>query len=235
MPNSIFEPVTGGFKWPVDQDGYEIVPVEDVDEVPRLAQAGNFYRSDVQDRHLLRRGVIRRKGGTDRWYRPLEEVPGMARRLASLDRQDNRGIPEDKDILEFASRYGLLGNHQTEHVADWIILARYLSAFAAAIDRDDKTLAREIFNDRVVPPMTVRLVGSKTGRPTANWSLAVAPTNLSGAVWLQIANELTTGKRMHKCEAPDCLEWFPFRGNKRFCDDRCRNSAHRYEKRGLQG
>ena len=74
----------------------------------------------------------------------------------------------------------------------------------------------------VVPDMTVRLVGSKAGRPTANWNLEVQPTNLMAFAWLQIASELTVGRGMKKCEAQDCLEWFPERSNKRFCSNRCK-------------
>ena len=83
-----------------------------------------------------------------------------------------------------------------------------------------------MFNDAVLPSMTVRLVGSKVGKPTANWKLEVEPVNLMALAWLQIASELTIGKRMKKCEASDCLEWFPDRSNKRFCNNRCKMAHH---------
>lgn len=233
MRRDQFDPVFGQFQWPVDQDGYEIVAPEKAANAVRLSNAAAFYRDELQEADLLGRGVIRRKGGPDRWYRPMVDTPGMARQLASLHREDDHKSPRNGDIRRFVARFGLLANPDGEYVADWIYTIRYLAAFARAIDRGDKALAREIFNERIVPPMTVRLRGSKDGRPTANWSLAIAPTNLMGAAWLQIAGELTSGIGMQKCAAPDCLDWFPERSNKRFCNDRCRNAAHRHLKAGV--
>ena len=98
----------------------------------------------------------------------------------------------------------------------------------------DKIKAREVFNDAVVPGMTVRVVGSKSGRLTANWKLEVEPVNLIALAWLQIAAELTTGRAMKKCNAPDCLEWFSDRSNKRFCNNRCKMAFHRQYSKDLQ-
>jgi len=115
------------------------------------------------------------------------------------------------------------------YVRDMVQTCKYLHVFASAIDRGDKTKAREVFNDAVVPSMTVRLVGSKKGRTTANWKLEVEPVNLIALAWLQIASEITLGKRSQKCEAPDCLEWFPLKSNKRFCNNRCKMAYHHYQ------
>ena len=81
-----------------------------------------------------------------------------------------------------------------------------------------------------VPGMTVRLVGSMSGRLTASWNLEVEPVNLIALAWLQIAAELTIGKVMKKCVSPKCLEWFPNRSNKRFCNNRCKMAFHRHHR-----
>jgi predicted RNA-binding Zn ribbon-like protein len=133
---------------------------------------------------------------------------------------------KNHDILEFAGQYGLLTGDQVMRVRDLIYTAKYLSLFAQAVDEGRKHQARQVFNERVAPHMTVKLVGSKSGKPTANWSLEVEPTDLIAVAWLQMAQELTQDKRLKKCNAPDCLEWFPDRSNKRFCNNRCKMAFH---------
>lgn len=229
----MFDGVSGEIEWPLDKDGYEIIPLEPDSAVEKQGLAAQFNRPDKQGEMLLKRGVIRRKGGAIRNYRPMEENPGLARRLAGIySDKATYTDPTDQDILEFASKYGLLNGDGEELVRDWVYAAKYIHLFAEAIDRGNKASAREIFNDRVTPHMTVRLVGSKAGKLTANWTMAVTPTNLLGALWMQIAAELTHGAKMQKCDAADCREWFPARPNKRFCNNRCKTANHRLEKVG---
>ena len=112
-------------------------------------------------------------------------------------------------------------------VRDVVYTSKYLHVFAQAIDREQKKMAREVFNQAVVPSMTVRMVGSKTGKPTANWSLNIVPTDLMAAAWLQMAGEMTKGDKMKKCEAPNCSDWFSYRANKKFCGNRCKMAFHK--------
>lgn len=228
----MFDRTSGALKWAVDTDGYEIVHEDNsAEDVPTQLEA-NFYRPALQEAAYMRRGVIRRKGGELRNYEPMTEAPGIARRLVdmyAIDPHSQR--PSDEEILDFVGRYGLLAETDAMAVRDLIYMAKYLHLFAQAIDSGKKQLAREVFNERVMPRMTVRLVGSKSGRLTANWNLEVAPTSLFGVAWLQMAQELTQGKKLKKCDAPDCLEWFPDRSNKRFCDNRCKMAYHKYRTR----
>jgi|TARA_B100000315_G_scaffold256894_1_gene304049 hypothetical protein len=225
----VFDAATGKFEWAVDQAGYEIVPL-DADSTPPNLSA-RFYRSEIEENWLLARGAIRRKGGSDKKYRPMTDAPGLARQFAASFTTGSPGSgPADAELLRLAGTFGLLGDRDVEPIRDWVYLTKYLSGFAEAIDRGDWLTARTIFNSHVTPPMTVRLVGATGGRITANWSMSVAPIDLVGAAWLQIAAELTAGAGMRKCDAPDCPEWFPFRANKRFCNDRCKSSFHRHTK-----
>jgi|TARA_B100000315_G_scaffold232327_1_gene244478 predicted RNA-binding Zn ribbon-like protein len=224
----IFDKTSGALKWAVDTDGYEIVHEDNsAENVPTQLEA-NFYRPDKQEAAYVRRGVVRRKGGELRKYEPMTEAPGIARRLAEMYVTEPLSQrPSDEEILDFVGSYGLLVEADAMAVRDLIYTAKYLQLFAQAIDGGKKRLAREVFNERVMPRMTVRLVGSKSGRPTANWNLEVAPTTLFGVAWLQMAQELTQGKKLKKCDAPDCLEWFPDRSNKRFCKNRCKMAYHK--------
>jgi len=227
----MFNPTTGDLTWVVHTAGYEIV---DAEEEPSTAdgQLGvGFYRSEQQQAFLLKRGVVRAKSLEVKDYVPSSEAPGIARQLAAMFQYENLIVdsPTDEQVLAFSNRYGLLLPGDRMYVRDMVQTCKYLHVFASAIDRGDKTKAREVFNDAVVPSMTVRLVGSKKGRTTANWKLEVEPVNLIALAWLQIASEITLGKRSQKCEAPDCLEWFPLKSNKRFCNNRCKMAYHHYQ------
>lgn len=236
MSNSCLEPIlydllTGELTWYVDLAGYEIVETENLRAAQQANLDANFYRPDKQEAYYARRGVVRAKGGELRSYKPSIDTPGLARRLAGLyDESPVLNRPTDADVLDFVSRYGLLSAGTEMPVRDVIYTSKYLYLFAAAVDSDKKHDARQLFNERVLPSMTVRLVGSKTGRPTANWTLEPKPTDLISAAWLQMAQELTHGKSLKKCAAPDCLEWFPERTNKRFCGNRCKMAFHNAKK-----
>jgi hypothetical protein len=227
----LYEQVTGDLTWQVDTAGYEVVQTNEAEAATKTAPDADFFRPEKQEAYYARRGVVRAKGGKLRSYKPVADAPGLARRLAGLYDEDpllNR--PTDADVLDFVCDYGLLRAGREMPVRDVIYTSKYLYLFSVAIDSGDKHGARQLFNERVLPKMTVRLVGSKTGRPTANWTLEPRPTNLISAAWLQMAQELTHGKSLKKCAAPDCLEWFPERANKRFCNNRCKMAFHNAQK-----
>jgi hypothetical protein len=228
----MFNSTTGKLTWSVHTAGYEIVEADKEAGVQEASLGANFYSSDVQRAYLLKRGVVRAKGEKRHSYEPSQEAQGLGRRLSSMFQYDNPVVqsPTDEQVLRFCDRYGLLVPGRAMLIRDMVQTCKYLHLFVEAIDRGDKAKAREVFNGAVVPGMTVRLVGSKVGRPTANWNLEVQPTNLIAIAWLQIASELTVGKGMKKCEAQDCLEWFPERSNKRFCNNRCKMAFHRMTK-----
>lgn len=228
----MYDPRTGELVWEVDTAGYEIDP----GRMPGVEHPGvlgaRFFRDKGVDEQYVSRGVIRPRGGKARQYRPMEEAPGLARRLAALFPIDGKSHgPSDEGIVNFVNKYGLLTANTEMPVRDFLYTAKYLSVFASAVDNENRNVAREVFNERILPRMTVKLVGAASGAPTANWFIDVEPIDLISAAWLQMAAELTQGKKLKKCAAPDCLDWFPDRANKRFCDNRCKMSFHREQKR----
>ena len=225
----VFNSTTGELTWSVHTAGYEIVEAGEEADVQEASLGANFYRSETEQDYLLKRGVVRAKGEQERSYVPSDDARGLGRRLSDMFQYDDPRVqsPTDEQVLGFCNSYGLLVLGHAMFVRDMIQTCKYLHLFVEAIDRGDKAKAREVFNNAVVPDMTVRLVGSKAGRPTANWNLEVQPTNLMAFAWLQIASELTVGRGMKKCEAHDCLEWFSERSNKRFCNNRCKMAFHR--------
>ncbi len=232
----MFNSTTGDLTWSVCTAGYEVVEGGEEKNVPDAHLGTNFFRSEMQQAYLLKRGVVRAKGLETKEYVPSSEAGGLARQLAAMFQYENTIVqsPTDDQILAFSNRFGLLVPGKKMYVRDIVLTCKYLHLFAEAIDRGDKIKAREVFNDAVVPGMTVRVVGSKSGRLTANWKLEVEPVNLIALAWLQIAAELTTGRAMKKCNAPDCLEWFSDRSNKRFCNNRCKMAFHRQYSKDLQ-
>ena len=232
----MFNSATGELTWSICSAGYEVVDAEEVANVPDAHLGNDFFRSEMQQVYLLKRGVVRANGPETKEYVPSSEAEGLARQLAAMFQYENPLVqsPTDDQVLAFSNRFGLLVPGEKMYVRDMVLTCKYLHLFAEAIDRGDKVKARKVFNDAVVPDMTVRLVGSKSGRLTANWKLEVAPVNLIALAWLQIASELTTGKSMKKCDAPDCLEWFSDRSNKRFCNNRCKMAFHRQHRANEQ-
>jgi hypothetical protein len=224
----MYDVLSGELIWSVDTAGYEIDPDKEPRPMDDSKVAARFHRSRMTDGIYDIRGVIRAKGGEKRKYRPMQDAPGLARRVAGLYPLGSTEIvPTDAAILGFARKYGLLFAGDEMPIRDFIYTAKYMSAFASGVDSENRHVARDVFNDRVLPRMTVRLVGAASGEPTAIWKLEVEPTDLISAAWLQMAAELTDGKRLKKCEAPDCLEWFPDRRNKKFCNNRCKMAFHK--------
>ncbi len=215
------------FEWYVDQHGYEAVSAEQVPpgvqrrvlEATSVPAGGGWY--------------LRRKGGPLRAYRPLEEHPGLARRVAKLSK-------DAAAILEFANEFGFLGvdqsehpevAHYEEHVWTWHTHMKGLRYIVEGVEAGQKYSMASIFNQYVEPQMTVRITTDPVKRPT----LQVEPLNLVAAMWLQVAGELTYGTKFRKCEW--CPTWFPYgpgtkhKETKRFCSDRCRKAWHRHPER----
>lgn len=224
----MYDPNSGELIWQVDTLGYEIDPDTEPGKLSPDQLGATFHRDTGVDEYYTSRGVIRRLGGALRDYRPMTDEPGLAWALADLFPIDGRSHgPDDEGIIYFVQSFGLLAHGDEMPVRDLLYTAKYLSVFAAADKRGDRHSARDLFNRRVLPRMTVKLVGSASGAPTAKWSLDVEPVDLISAAWLQMAKALTGGKDMKKCTAPDCIKWFPDRENKRFCNNRCKMAFHR--------
>ena len=210
---SLFE-----FEWFVDQDGYELVG-----EV-----VGIWPETTLP--------VIRPKGGTLRGYRPLEEFPGLVRRLANLPRNENGKVNPD-DILEFANEFGLLTalvQHRlekdywpSEALVVWESAVTSANGIVKKIDKGEPPRnVAELFNALPLPPVPRRAPFTEIHpvrdpyeppEPTfsvridpddrGRLSMRVAPLKLLSALWLQLAGEITDGTTFKECE--QCPNWFP--------------------------
>jgi hypothetical protein len=196
--------------WPVDRDGYEWA--ED-------AGAG---------------WVLRRRGGPNRFYRPLEDSPGLFRRFASL--------PNDRDaILRFTNEFGFITGAATD---EFFLLDRFddqrrrLSYITSILD-DDEYQDAEI-NNRARAAMALNTLLHHGFRMWLDISrdppaMQLQPTTLYGAMMVQLAQEIAGVLKYRKCK--HCPEWFPLGKNQRttrreFCSDRCRVAWHRHNRIG---
>ena len=193
------------FHWPVDQDGYEVETIPG-SKSERITLLGNWGPYDV----------LRRKGGPQRFYRPLVDAPGLAREFSEL--------PEE-GYLDFICRFGFLSvnpdDHiQNESVSEWQRLQGCVRDILEARDAGDVRKAVDIYNQTGHFLRTYIDFSETTKR-----HLRIIPLSLFGVMMLQVADELTTGIEFQRCL--NCTTYFPRRSNKKFCSDRCKAAHNR--------
>ena len=218
------------FEWPVDKAGYDL-------ELVKPRRSPGRSPTQLTAGHTEPYYVIRRQGGPLSYYRPLEDHPGLARRLADLA---TTAPSDDTALRDFANECGLLGlwsfgvdpeEQRQEEVADWRSRARSLRHVFWLKDAGKLQAACELFNEHIHPRFTARIHYQPAA---ADRRLQIAPLTLIGALWLQVAGELTHGTRFKKCR--QCPTWFPvgrgakYRSSREFCSNRCRMAWHRHHK-----
>lgn len=209
------------FEWPVDQSGYEL---EWITPPPPSPSTPVTLLSEFRDEPHY---VIRRRDGPLRYYRPLEDHPGLARRFADLATASS----DDTALQDFANEFGLLGlGETTEKTNDWRRIANGFGYIFGLKDAGSLQAACTEFNERVHPRFTARIHYERAERP----ELEIVPATLAGALWFQVAGELTYGTKFKRCDW--CPIWFPVgpgtghRETRKFCSNRCRMAWHRHNK-----
>ncbi len=231
LPEGLFR-----FTWQVDQLGYDLKYRHREPEPGRRA----LILGEIVGWHLVR------KGGPLREYWPLDDHPGLFRQFANLpeDLSPEDQSTEPKDLLAFANEFGLLGYMSgtftskseppdSEDLHSWQGYIHSFRLMVDAIEDGREQAACDAFDTDIRPRMTVRVEPGPFGsrRP----SLHVTPLTLVGALWLQVAGQLTQGLEFRKCK--QCPTHFPvgtgtrFRMTKIFCSDRCRVAWNRQKKK----
>jgi hypothetical protein len=205
------------FDWVVDQHGYELVKRESHEPHGTTAM-----------HELMAQGgwIIRSKGGPPHGYRPLEDRQGMFRQFASLKKDPDA-------IMEFVNEFGLLGvGADEEHMETWQAAIEYMEPIVRLIDDGTLKEATYLFNARTHPQMSMRINNPALKRAR----LQVTPTNLLGAMWLQLGGEITHGTKFKTCKT--CPTWFPVgpgtnnRVTREYCSNRCRTAWNRPKNKG---
>ena len=195
------------FDWVVDQHGYELVKRE-----------SNKSHGTTAIHELLAQDgcwTIRSKGGPPRAYRPLEDHQGMFRQFASLK------VDPDA-VMEFVNKFGFLGvGADEEDLETWYGAIEYIAPVVHLIDEG---ILREAMSMRIDNPALKRA------------RLQITPTNLLGAMWLQLGGEITHGTKFKTCRM--CPTWYPVgpgtnnRVTREYCSNRCRTAWNRPKKKG---
>lgn len=189
------------FEWPVDQSGYQ------------LTEGSAVFKE------------IQREGGPLKYYRPIQEYPGLHRRFTALKKPD--------EMCEFACEFGSLyqlghphpqvpDGDKSESLTIWAMHIAKMKVIIECIDQGSGTEIAPVFNDAIDADMSVKLEPSAGGQ----FGIQVYPGSLASALWLMLANELINPTPFRKCN--ECPNWFPYgpgtgaRKTKRFCSDRCR-------------
>jgi hypothetical protein len=210
---SLFE-----FRWAVDQDGYEI------EHVP--ASTGPTLLEDVYDHDL-----IRPRGGPLRWYRPMDDHPGLWCRFAACS--------DASGLLEFVSEFGLLYSVEgadSRHRVDYILSTTELIRQITDLIRGEHYAeAAALWNQRARPHLTAGLVPRhRHGR----FEFKPVPLTLVGALLLQTGEAIACNQQWRHCRNDGCPQWFrigdgaPHTSRREFCSDRCRVAWARHHKQG---
>jgi hypothetical protein len=153
------------------------------------------------------------KGGKTETTRPLDENPTLFKTFSEIK------TPED--VFDFVSRFGPLTNVPGV-VPEIIHEAERMSGLMKPI--------RTYFP--LVNP-TVYLSIDKVKRDS---SLKVVPSNLLDALFLQLAESVSSGAELRQCEFKRCKAWFevgPGTGRRldaKFCSDEHRTAHHNRRK-----
>jgi hypothetical protein len=208
---SLFE-----FRWAVDQDGYEIV------RVPAHSGPSVLDNWDEYD-------VIRPRGGPTREYRPLDDYPGLWRRITACYSAN--------DALAFIQQFGLLapwpGGRQEERVDTVLGTAELIRQIADKIDGKHYAEAVALWNKyEVRPRLTAGLIPTKRA---GRFEFKPIPQNLHGALMLQTGDAIAGNQQWRHCRNDGCPEWFRIgtgakTSRREFCSDRCRVAWARRQK-----
>jgi hypothetical protein len=201
------------FDWPVDQHGYDIVTLVGTGE-SLLEQATN--------------DVIRARGGAPRFYRPMEDEPGLWREFAETCTSPESALVFTtrfgdlfKPDMAFATRDLVQPDSAVENVLRGAKLIRHIVELM-----DSKRLpeAIEFFKKNVRANAHVWIDSKGELRPI--------PTNLLSALLIQAGEALTRGHTFGRCQNPRCSTWFRVGTGastirRKFCSDRCRVAVDR--------
>ncbi len=202
------------FEWPVDQHGYEIAYSKGDGESLLGSVTVEF---------------VRPVGGPPRYYRPLEEHPGLWRQFAdtslSLD-----------GVLTFVREFGLLTDFWNGRDCPEEILktAGLIRQIATKLDGGDRSEAADLLNFR--PPRMEELLywNDRLGR----FETRLVPVDLRSALLHQVAEAIAGNHQWRRCRNQGCPHWLQLGGprgvtvRREFCSDRCRvASARRHNAR----
>jgi hypothetical protein len=211
------------FVWSVDQDGYAI---------ENVSSSGGFFGPAEFD-------AVSRRGGPDRFYRPLD-VDGLWLRFAETC--------ESRDgVLKFANEFGLLSGERQTPLDDFLRTARRMSEIAERLFAGDPKSAALAFHRSDIPLLggwpLMRVAVLPSAKRPGNFEWRLIPHSLRDALLHQAAEAIAGNRRFRRCRNEQCPNWFrlgprtasegrtTYTQRREFCSDRCRVAWARRHKR----
>jgi len=212
-------------EWSVCKAGYKIAyataPIPKmVTKKYILGLDGERYHDEISP---LTEGRVRK-------YNPFIEHPGLPKEFSCIPFDGDRKKLNEEAVLKFAGRYGLLGIHHPnekypESLDDWYEYVILFSQIYFLIKMGSSNHAQMLFNNfGPSPKFNVTICDAPIKR---HRFLEIKPTNLLGAMWMMLANDIGKGCDLQSCQNPGCGIWFNRKSNKRFCSDACKMAWHR--------
>ncbi len=225
-----------GLSWEMDGPDYNVaVPSGCSDETAVLLRKYGMTLYGLEEPIT----VLEPMGDDSVISRPLEQNPAIFREFAELSLQ-----PEE--IRKFADQYGLLSKPAggPSQVENWYRQIKEMrnairgleksterGSLRAWADRFNKEIYRGSGPDRRVSMSAKLRRTDEPLRPT----LHVVPDDLISAMWLRLAQHVSSSERMQSCNL--CSKWFVFgtgtgrRSSAQYCSDRCRKAFNKRQRR----
>jgi hypothetical protein len=206
------------FIWHRDANGYRLIPERPLPGRRRGQSKMDWFlalkSSDIQPARVVG------KGGPLRSYRPLDKFPDLFKIFAQIPR-----TPEG--VLDFISKFGPLtrapdGDAVPAVLADADMMQKRLDSLSPRL------------GGRADIPLTNLRAWLVHDRATGGIRLKVAPATLRDALWLQLAQDLSSGIKVRQCR--HCNEWFRAgpgtdrRADAEFCSDEHRKRYNSLER-----
>jgi hypothetical protein len=202
-----------------DQAGYRLAYPRTKHELRPLKGGGwaNEMKRRTEDIQPIR---IVGKGGKAESIRPLDENKTLFKTFSEIKSPD--------DVLDFVNRFGPLTG-DTGVVPEILHEAERMSKFVKAKKNAGATV-------RAYFPLVRPTVYLSIDRVKDSSNLKLVPSTLLDALFLQLADSVSSGAELRQCHYEHCKEWFevgPGTGRRldaKFCSDEHRTAHHNRRK-----
>jgi hypothetical protein len=146
-------------------------------------------------------------------------------------------IPEA--IQDFANKWGNLGGERAKRIPSGSVevVGVEWSSWVSQVHQARLALRGELQDATKFINLQLRqhTAGAYLSNDSDTPKVHLVPKNLQGAIWLQIAQELSGFTEHNKCQAPTCVKWFAIDPSKPgrkpiYCSKRCAKRAERAKK-----
>lgn len=217
--------------WFVHEAGYKIVlassPLPD-----QQVTKGRLWGTDGLQYYDE---IVPNREGPKKIYNPFKDQLGIAKEFSLIPINTEKKMVDYQAAKKFADRYGILGIEypdldRPERLQDWYSYVFSFWEIYALLDLGFYGHAQMMYNNfGPAPKLEVSIVNSKK-----KWQrfLEIRPTNLLGAMWLMLANDIGKGCNLQLCEKVGCGVWFQKRSNRKYCSNACKVAHFRQVKLG---